>query len=114
MTERIALVTGGNKGLGFDTARRLKGMGLRVYIGALESGRGMEAASRLNVEWLQLDVTDEASVCDAATRLCERESRLEVLINNAGIAGSRKPAAELRAKMPSPCLPPMSSGRCAS
>ncbi|MGF6976033.1 NAD(P)-dependent dehydrogenase (short-subunit alcohol dehydrogenase family) [Paraburkholderia sp. JPY465] len=95
MTERIAFVTGGNKGLGLETARRLKDMGFRVYIGARESGRGMEAASRLNVEWLQLDVTDEASVRDATARLRERESRLDVLINNAGIAGSRKPAAEL-------------------
>lgn len=95
MTERIALVTGGNKGLGFETARRLKGMGFRVYIGARESGRGMEAASQLNVEWLQLDVTDEVSVRDAAARLRERENQLDVLINNAGIAGSRKAAADL-------------------
>lgn len=95
MTERIALVTGGNKGLGFETARRLKGMGFRVYIGARESERGMEAASQLSTEWLQLDVTDEASVRNAATRLRERENRLDILINNAGIAGSRKAAAEL-------------------
>lgn len=95
MTERIALVTGGNKGLGFETARRLKGMGFRVYIGARESERGMEAASQLNIEWLQLDVTDESSVRNSAARLRERENRLDVLINNAGIAGSRKAAAEL-------------------
>ncbi|MET3514995.1 NAD(P)-dependent dehydrogenase (short-subunit alcohol dehydrogenase family) [Pseudacidovorax sp. 1753] len=95
MTERIALVTGGNKGLGFETARRLKDMGFRVYIGAREAERGMEAASQLNVEWLQLDVTDDASVRHAAARLRERENRLDVLINNAGIAGSRKVAAEL-------------------
>ncbi|WP_164055827.1 SDR family oxidoreductase [Serratia marcescens] len=95
MTERIAFITGGNKGLGFETARRLKGMGFRVYIGARESERGMEAASQLNVEWLQLDVTDEASVRNAATRLRDRENRLDVLINNAGVSGPRKPAAEL-------------------
>ncbi|WP_323991489.1 SDR family NAD(P)-dependent oxidoreductase [Nguyenibacter sp. L1] len=95
MTERIALITGGNKGLGFETARRLKSMGFRVYIGARESERGIEAASRLNAEWLQLDVTDEESVRDAAAQLSKRENRLDVLINNAGIAGTRKAAAEL-------------------
>lgn len=95
---RVALVTGGNKGLGFETARRLKGLGFRVYIGAREAGRGKEAASQLDVEWLQLDVTDEASVRAAASELRERESRLDVLINNAGVAGTRKPAAEITAE----------------
>ena len=95
MADRIALITGGNKGLGFETARRLRDRGIRVYIGAREPERGAEAASRLGVEWLQLDVTNEASVLDAAARFAERESRLDILVNNAGIAGSRKPAAEL-------------------
>lgn len=95
MADRIALITGGNKGLGFETARRLKDRGVHVYIGAREPERGVEAASRLGVEWLQLDVTNEASVLDAAARFAERESRLDILVNNAGIAGSRKPAAEL-------------------
>ena len=95
MANRIALITGGNKGLGFETARRLTDRGICVYIGAREPERGVEAASRLGVEWLQLDVTNEASVLDAAARFAERESRLDILVNNAGIAGSRKPAAEL-------------------
>lgn len=95
MADRIALITGGNKGLGFETARRLTDRGIRVYIGAREPERGAEAASRLGVEWLQLDVTNEASVLDAAARFAERESHLDILVNNAGIAGSRKPAAEL-------------------
>ncbi|WP_298225649.1 SDR family oxidoreductase [Acidocella sp.] len=95
MADRIALITGGNRGLGFETARRLRDRGIRVYIGAREPEQGAEAASRLGVEWLQLDVTNEASVLDAAARFAERESRLDILVNNAGIAGSRKPAAEL-------------------
>lgn len=95
MSERIALITGGNKGLGFETARRLKENRVRFYIGARQSERGIEAASLLAVEWLHLDVKDEASVRDAAVRLGEREGSLDVLVNNAGIAGSHKPAAEL-------------------
>lgn len=95
MNQRTVLITGGNKGLGFETARRLGSMGFRVYIGARDATAGAQAASRLNVEWLPLDVTDDASVRRAAERFGELESRLDILINNAGIAGLRKPAAEL-------------------
>ena len=52
MIERIVLITGGNKGLGFETARRLESAGYRVYIGAREPERGADAASRLCVDWL--------------------------------------------------------------
>lgn len=80
---------------GAETARRLKENRVRFYIGARQSERGIEAASLLAVEWLHLDVTDEASMRDADVRLGEREGSLDILVNNAGIAGSRKPAAEL-------------------
>jgi NAD(P)-dependent dehydrogenase (short-subunit alcohol dehydrogenase family) len=95
MSERIVVITGGNKGLGFETARRLKSEGYRVYVGVREPERGADAALRLGVEWLQLDVTNEMSVQSASAELRKRERRLDILINNAGIAGVRKAAAEL-------------------
>ena len=56
------LITGGDKGLGFETAPRLKEHGHRVVIGARDTGRGHE---ELGVEWVQLDVTSDASVAAA-------------------------------------------------
>src|SRR3954466_4910194 len=93
--ERIALITGGNKGLGFETARRLRVAGQTVYIGARDAQRGQAAADELGVAYVRLDVTDEESVAAAAIELERREGRIDVLINNAGIAGLRKEVADL-------------------
>lgn len=92
MGMRIVLITGGNKGLGYETARRLNDLGYKVYIGVRDSGRGAEAAKMLGVAWLSLDVTDEASVKAAAVQLAAIEGRLDVLVNNAGVSGSHKKA----------------------
>lgn len=81
------LITGANKGLGYETARRLKEQGHRVVLGARDTEKGRQAAEALGVDWVQLDVTSDASVAAAATELEERFSRLDVLINNAGITG---------------------------
>ncbi|MDX2847848.1 SDR family NAD(P)-dependent oxidoreductase [Actinacidiphila glaucinigra] len=81
----ITLVTGGNKGLGRETARRLIKLGHTVYIGARDAARGREAAEELGAELLMLDVTDDASVAEAAEELRRREGRLDVLVNNAGV-----------------------------
>ena len=83
----IALITGGNKGLGKATARRLAELGRTVYIGARDAERGRAAAEELGVQWLQLDVTDDASVDAAAAELTRREGRLDILVNNAGVSG---------------------------
>ena len=83
----ITLITGGNKGLGREAARRLLALGHTVYIGARDPERGQAAAEELGAQFLPLDVTDDASVESAAAALTEREGRLDVLINNAGIAG---------------------------
>jgi NAD(P)-dependent dehydrogenase (short-subunit alcohol dehydrogenase family) len=83
----IALITGGNKGLGKATARRLAELGHTVYIGARDAERGQTAADELGVPWLQLDVTDDASVGAAAAELTGREGRLDILVNNAGVGG---------------------------
>lgn len=78
------LITGANKGLGFETARRLTEAGHTVYIGARDAERGRRAAEELGARFVQLDVTDDASV-QAAVKTIEADGGLDVLINNAGI-----------------------------
>ena len=82
----ITLITGGNKGLGYESARRLIELGHTVYIGARDSGRGEKAAEELGARFVQLDVSDDASVTAAAAELTEREGHLDVLVNNAGLS----------------------------
>jgi NAD(P)-dependent dehydrogenase (short-subunit alcohol dehydrogenase family) len=93
----IALITGGNKGLGKATAHRLAAGGHTVYIGARDADRGRAAAEELGVQWLALDVTDDASVDAAAAELTRREGRLDILVNNAGVGGSDVKADDLTA-----------------
>jgi NAD(P)-dependent dehydrogenase (short-subunit alcohol dehydrogenase family) len=93
----ITLITGGNKGLGYEAARRLKEQGHSVYIGARDGTRGRAAAEALRVRFVQLDVTDDASVNAAAEDIRRRDGRLDVLINNAGITGGRVSPAEVTA-----------------
>jgi NAD(P)-dependent dehydrogenase (short-subunit alcohol dehydrogenase family) len=81
----VTLITGGNKGLGFETARQLISAGHQVWIGARDPDRGQRAADQLGARFVPLDVTDDASVAAAAHRVGE----LDVLVNNAGIAGER-------------------------
>ncbi|RFA15367.1 short-chain dehydrogenase [Subtercola boreus] len=80
------LISGANKGLGYETARRLIGEGHTVWIGARDETRGRAAADALGARFVQLDVTDDTSVDAAVTTLTEAGG-LDVLINNAGIAG---------------------------
>ncbi|MFI5064212.1 MAG: SDR family NAD(P)-dependent oxidoreductase [Streptosporangiales bacterium] len=65
----VTLITGGNKGLGRETARRLLTLGHTVYIGARDAGRGRAAADALGAGLLVLDVTGDASVAAAAAEL---------------------------------------------
>ena len=87
---RVALVTGANKGIGLEIARQLAEAGVFVLIGARDMGRGRAAAEALaseglGVQVVALDVTDPKSVA-AAVRIIESEHhRLDILINNAGI-----------------------------
>ena len=80
------LITGANKGLGFETARRLIAVGHTVYIGSRDPERGRRAAEQLGARLVTLDVTDEESV-RAAARTIEADGGLDVLVNNAGIEG---------------------------
>src|SRR6267154_5642903 len=94
----VTLITGANKGLGFETARRLVALGHAVYVGARDPVRGEAAAKRLGAHFVPLDVTDDASVSAAAAWIAEQRTGLDVLVNNAGIAGDRIAPAETTAE----------------
>lgn len=86
------LITGGNKGLGQETARRLGGLGWRIFLGARDRRRGTEATEKLiadgvDATFVPLDVTSEDSATEAVRLITEHTDRLDVLINNAGITG---------------------------
>jgi NAD(P)-dependent dehydrogenase (short-subunit alcohol dehydrogenase family) len=89
------LITGANKGLGYETARQLIAAGHTVYLGARDLQRGRQAAGELGARAVQLDVTSEDSVQRAAKLIRDETGRLDVLVNNAGIPGSGKSAAEM-------------------
>jgi NAD(P)-dependent dehydrogenase (short-subunit alcohol dehydrogenase family) len=82
----VTLITGANKGLGYETARQLIERGHIVYLGARNAERGEAAASALGGQFVQLDVTDDSSVEAALGAIAEREGHLDVLVNNAGIS----------------------------
>jgi NAD(P)-dependent dehydrogenase (short-subunit alcohol dehydrogenase family) len=82
----VTLITGANKGLGYETARQLIERGHTVYVGARSIERGEGAASELGAEFVHLDVTDDASGATALGIIDKREGYLDVLVNNAGIS----------------------------
>jgi NAD(P)-dependent dehydrogenase (short-subunit alcohol dehydrogenase family) len=84
------LITGANKSLGYETARRLVEAGHTVYVAARDPERGKAAAARLGGRFVQLDVTDDDSVQAAADAVRAEAGHLDVLVNNAGITGVPK------------------------
>ncbi len=88
--DRTALVTGGNRGIGYEACRQLARAGLRVVLTARDAARGEGAAGALRDEGLkvlfeQLDVTDGGSVEACARRLSDAGTDIDVLVNNAGV-----------------------------
>jgi NAD(P)-dependent dehydrogenase (short-subunit alcohol dehydrogenase family) len=87
---KLALITGANKGIGFEAARQLAQRGFCVLIGARQALAGQDAAKKLTTEggeaeFVLLDVTSDNSVEEAARAVGEKHGRLDVLVNNAGI-----------------------------
>lgn len=87
------LVTGANKGIGFEVAKQLAELGYYVFLGCRDLQKGLEAVNQFkelgisNAEALQIDVSDLSSVHKAASELDSKIDVLDVLINNAGTAG---------------------------
>ncbi|WP_433150256.1 SDR family oxidoreductase [Actinomadura nitritigenes] len=92
-TAQIALVTGANKGIGFETARILGSGGRTVLIGARSEELGEKAAAELageglDARFIRIDVTDEDTITAAADRIGSEYGRLDILVNNAGITST--------------------------
>ena len=88
---KIALVTGANKGLGFEIARQLGVQGVTILAGVRDPARGAAAVEKLRTEGIEatalhLDVTDHATIETAAVFIQERYGKLDILVNNAGIS----------------------------
>ena len=87
--QKTALVTGANKGIGFEVTRELARMGLRVFLGARNIEAGRAAAEKLQpdgeVAFLEIDVSDGDSIRRAADEVARQTDRLDVLVNNAGV-----------------------------
>ena len=99
LTGKVAIVTGGNGGIGLGMARGLAGAGARVVIAARDAAKSEAAARELEalgteVIAVQVDVADEASVAGAVREAADRCGRIDILVNNAGI-NIRKPAHDL-------------------
>jgi NAD(P)-dependent dehydrogenase (short-subunit alcohol dehydrogenase family) len=99
-TVRFALITGANKGIGFEIARRLGKQGFLVFIGSRDQEQGEKAAAILQSEGIralavQLDVTVQSSVNAAAAFIESNFDRLDVLVNNAGVLLENVPPSEL-------------------
>jgi NAD(P)-dependent dehydrogenase (short-subunit alcohol dehydrogenase family) len=89
-TDRIALVTGANKGIGLEIARQLAQAGVTVFIGARDAGRASAAVAGLanaglSVRSVALDLNDHASIAAAAETIRTEHGWLDILVNNAGI-----------------------------
>ncbi|MGA2672592.1 MAG: SDR family oxidoreductase [Terracidiphilus sp.] len=96
MPQRIAFITGGNRGLGFQTALQLKDSGAKVVIGSRDLAQGEQAVAKLraagvDADVLQFDITKPADAQAAFDYFNSKYGRLDILVNNAGIAGGTFP-----------------------
>jgi NAD(P)-dependent dehydrogenase (short-subunit alcohol dehydrogenase family) len=88
--KKVALITGANKGIGFETARQLGQQNITILVGARDEKRGSEAVAKLQAEgidaqFLHLDMSNAATFANAEKFIAEKFGRLDILINNAGV-----------------------------
>ena len=96
MANKVALVTGSNKGIGKEIVRELATRRYTVYLGARDEQRGQDAAQELaraggDVRFVKIDLADSKTICAAAEKVKREAGKLDVLINNAGVALDREP-----------------------
>ncbi len=96
---KVALVTGANKGIGFETARQLGKQGVVVLVGARDAQKADQAAASLKSEGvdaqpLVLDVSDADSIVAAVREVTARYDHLDILVNNAGVGGDHGTASD--------------------
>ncbi len=90
---KTVLITGANKGIGFETAKQMAQLGYFVYLGSRDKTRGLDAVNKLkdlgisNIELIEIDVTNIQSIKRARHELENKIEALDILINNAGISG---------------------------
>ncbi len=87
---RLALVTGGNRGIGLEICRQLAAQGNQVILTSRDEAQGREAVEKLRrfdlpVEWLQLDVTDRGSITRLYEEVLDKKGKLDILVNNAAV-----------------------------
>ncbi|MCC5645896.1 SDR family oxidoreductase [Nostoc sp. CHAB 5824] len=99
---KVALITGANKGIGYEIARQLGSRGATVIVGARDIGRGEEAANKLrsnqiDARSVQLDVIDQKTIDSASKQIESEFGKLDILVNNAGIIsdGDRLPPSQV-------------------
>lgn len=91
---KIALVTGANKGIGFETAKQLAELGHYVYLGCRNLLLGQQAVDNLhelgltNTEVIQIDITKNETISEARNQIETKSNHLDILVNNAGILGT--------------------------
>jgi NAD(P)-dependent dehydrogenase (short-subunit alcohol dehydrogenase family) len=90
MAKKIALVTGANKGIGFEVSKEIAKTGVMVLIGARNKALGDEAVAKLkaqglDVAFVEIDIADRASVTAAAEAITKQYGQLDILVNNAGV-----------------------------
>ncbi len=94
--QKIALVTGGNRGLGYGTCQSLIGLGYEVILTSRDVAKGESSAKRLNAKYIPLDITSPESMDKVFEQVSREYGRLDVLVNNAGVFLDRGTALEAK------------------
>lgn len=97
---KVALITGANKGIGYEIARQLGEQGIRIVVGARDRVRGEEAVHKLKslgigAEYVHLDVTDQQTIDLAVQEIQKLYGKLDILVNNAGVFMHEGPPSSL-------------------